>query len=247
MRKRVLLWIMVMILIYSFSMTVCAQNIPDLTQKGSLEITMKRHDIVVPGGNFILYHVGIIEEQDGKYTFQLLEEWVPSGANLQNMHSVSTVNKLVKYASGMEGIEKDISQEGKVLFSDLEQGLYLLIQSKPAPGYTKVNPFLISLPEVVNDEYIFDIKAAPKVALLPEVTPIPPTPTPNPPESTPNPPESTPNPPESTPNPSEPTPSPKEPMLPQTGQLNWPIPLLTVLGIGLFIVGWLLRYGRKER
>lgn len=34
--------------------------------------------------------------------------------------------------------------------------------------------------------------------------------------------------------------------LPQTGQLNWPVPVLTVAGLLLFFTGWALRFGEKE-
>lgn len=37
------------------------------------------------------------------------------------------------------------------------------------------------------------------------------------------------------------------PKLPQTGQLQWPIPVLAVLGIILFTIGWILYFGRKNR
>ncbi len=47
------------------------------------------------------------------------------------------------------------------------------------------------------------------------------------------------------PEPTEPT-KPSEPTLPQTGQLNWPIPVLTVLGLGLFAIGWALCFGKKK-
>lgn len=47
------------------------------------------------------------------------------------------------------------------------------------------------------------------------------------------------------PKPTAPT-SPTEPGLPQTGQLNWPIPVLTVLGLGLFSAGWALCFGRRK-
>ena len=35
--------------------------------------------------------------------------------------------------------------------------------------------------------------------------------------------------------------------LPQTGQLQWPIPLMAILGMGIFVVGWRLNYGDKKR
>jgi LPXTG-motif cell wall-anchored protein len=37
-----------------------------------------------------------------------------------------------------------------------------------------------------------------------------------------------------------------KPKLPQTGQLNWPIPLLAILGLAMFSAGWILRYGNKK-
>lgn len=47
------------------------------------------------------------------------------------------------------------------------------------------------------------------------------------------------------PEPTEPT-KPADSTLPQTGQLNWPIPVLVVLGLAMFSVGWALRCRKKE-
>ena len=34
--------------------------------------------------------------------------------------------------------------------------------------------------------------------------------------------------------------------LPQTGQLNWPVPVLICAGLALFVVGWVLFFRRKK-
>lgn len=39
---------------------------------------------------------------------------------------------------------------------------------------------------------------------------------------------------------------PSDPTLPQTGQLNWPIPVLVITGLLLFAVGWLLCRSKKK-
>ncbi len=42
-------------------------------------------------------------------------------------------------------------------------------------------------------------------------------------------------------------PKPTEPTLPQTGQLNWPIPVLAVLGLCLFSAGWALCCEKRKK
>ena len=38
----------------------------------------------------------------------------------------------------------------------------------------------------------------------------------------------------------------KDDKLPQTGQLNWPVPALAVGGLAVFTLGWYLRFGKKK-
>lgn len=38
----------------------------------------------------------------------------------------------------------------------------------------------------------------------------------------------------------------KDDQLPQTGQLNWPVPVLAACGLAVFAFGWYLRFGRKK-
>ena len=58
-------------------------------------------------------------------------------------------------------------------------------------------------------------------------------------------------------NPSEPTgpatpdtpttpPVPDQPGLPDTGQLNWPIPVMALMGLTLFIIGWALCFRKRD-
>ena len=35
--------------------------------------------------------------------------------------------------------------------------------------------------------------------------------------------------------------------LPQTGQLNWPVPVLAAAGLTLFGIGWGIRFRRKDQ
>ena len=107
---------------------------------------------------------------------------------------------------------------GAARFEDLTLGLYLLVQETPAKGFSPAAPFVVSLPMMEEGKYVYEVDATTKTELIPAPT----TPAPTPP------------------------PPPDDSKLPQTGQLNWPVPLMAVAGIGLFIMGWVLCFGRKK-
>ena len=105
---------------------------------------------------------------------------------------------------------------GTVVFANCLPGLYLITQDTDVRGYSRINTFLVSVPYLEEGTYVYDVTARTKTALEQEVT-----------ETT------------------EPEED-KDDKLPQTGQLNWPVPVLAVGGLALFVLGWYLRFGKKK-
>lgn len=117
--------------------------------------------------------------------------------------------------------------DGTAVFNRLQPGLYLAIQNEAARGYQKASPFLVTVPQWEENGYVYDVDASPKVELKKKTG-------------------------------SE-TPETKKPggsgggskkpgkTLPQTGQRNWPVPVLMTAGIGMFLSGALLRTEKKEK
>lgn len=208
-----------LILLCAASFSICAYEVPDFARKGSVTLTMHCGNTVVPGGTMTLYRVGKVSEQDGKYSFTPVDAFADCNANFSDVQSSDLAETLQGYAGKREitGITKNIGSDGTVIFADLELGLYLLVQHDAAEGYNKAAPFLIGVPNIEDGVYVYDVNASPKVELEKEEGSDPPSPT-----------------------------EPEDPRLPQTGQLNWPIPVLVILGILLFSFGWILRFGRKR-
>lgn len=226
--KKITSILTVIIMLCCFSSTIFADNVPDLTMRGSIQITMRYGDTYVPGGDLTLYKVGDIYENDGNYSFVLTDSFAGSGEDLANIQSSQLADDLARYAKrhSIVGTSKDIDQNANITFTDIDLGLYLLVQEQAAEGYNKVSPFLVSVPIQENGAYVYDVDASPKVELEKVTEPD----NPDTPPSTPD------------------TPPPTNPggKLPQTGQLNWPIPVLVACGLGLFIIGWWMRFGGKK-
>lgn len=230
--KHILSLVLAFGLLCMASVTAYAHEVPDTSKTGSISVSMTYEGKAVPGGTLTLYWVGKINENDGNYRFTLMTDFAKSGVSLDNISSSELAANLAEYAAdnGLSGTTAKIGADGTMTVDGLTLGLYLVVQTKAANGYEAVKPFLVSVPMNENGTYAYDVDAAPKMSTLTETEPTPSTPT-TPTTST---------------TPATPT-TPVEPTLPQTGQLNWPVPVLAVFGLLLFSIGWALRFGKGEK
>ena len=192
-----------------------AHDVPDLSRKGSITVTVRMGETPVSGGSLTLYRVGEIAEDDGNFSFALTEAFAASGVSLDDLSAPELAETLAEYAGNTSGVTKTIGTDGSAAFTELELGLYLAVQTEAAPGYSRLAPFLVSVPYMEDGAYQYDVDAAVKGELEKEPTPTEPE-------------------------------KPSDPTLPDTGQLNWPIPVLAALGVLLFAAGWWL-FARKKK
>ena len=223
MKRRLICALSVLALLCALTVGVYAAEALDLSRTGSISITMTYQDAAVPGGSLTLYKVADVTVQNqSDYSFRYTEAYAGCDVSLEALHASETAHALAEYtaAQGISGVKQEIDEEGRILFGELELGLYLLMQEDPAEGYDVVNPFLVSVPGQENGSYVYEVNASPKLNLEPLPT-EPPT---------------------------EPTdPPPPPPDIPQTGQTKWPVPVLLVGGLVLVVLGvWLTATGRKK-
>lgn len=110
---------------------------------------------------------------------------------------------------------KITNSSGVVNITDIPLGLYLVTEPVTPSDHKAISPFLITIPQVDADgKYVYQVDAAPKT---------------------------------DTSDPTKPSTSPTSTTtsgggggkLPQTGQLWWPVYLMTALGLSLTLYGWL--------
>lgn len=201
----------------------------DMERNSSIELSCFYESTPVSGGNLLLYQVAAVESDDGNYYFRLVEALGGGKLTQEDLDRSALAGELAGQA-GLQNLgsrEETFGNDGYVRFQNLRPGLYLLVQTKPAPGYERMDPVLVSIPfmDPKTGEYIYDVDATVKPAVKRETEPSP-TPTPT----------------------ASPSPTPKPgPKLPQTGQLNWPVPVLACGGVIFLLLGfWLLGSDRRR-
>lgn len=211
MRKRIFSILTALLLLSSLPAAALAHPVPEEGRLCSITVTVRYDEKPVSGGTLTLFRVGEISERDGNYSFLPTGGFTEWGTSFADIQSPELAADLAAYAGSqnLSGTARLIGTSGSVMFSALEQGLYLLVQNTPAYGYSKLSPFLVSLPYLDEDEYIYDVTASAKSEL------------------------------EREPEPTEPPTTPTTPggNLPQTGQLWWPVPVLLLCGLLCIAVG----------
>ena len=217
MKKRICVLAVSLLMLLSLTVTARATHpVPDLSRNGSLTFRMASGDAVLDTGFLNIYKVGDLTEDDGNYFFTLLDGEKITTDDQINLILAEEMLTLAKEEKMTARVAK--IEKGSAVFHDLKHGLYVVWQAKAdaCEGYAPIIPFLISVPRFIDGEYILDVVADPKVPF--ETAPTEP--------------------------PTQP-PSPPPPELPNTGQLNWPVPVLAVSGAALVILGIVLA-GRKR-
>lgn len=214
----------VLLLCCSGASVFASEKLPDLDRKGSITVTVRDTESKsrVSGGTLQLYKIASVKLDNGNYSFTYTKAFSGCPFSLEKLSSRELAQELADYAADKKAevkAEKKVSA-GTARFSGLDLGLYLVTQDSPAEGYSRLAPFLVTIPLKDGSGLVYDVDASPKAGTVTKDRE---------PGTEPG---------------SEPA-KPGETTLPQTGQLWWPVPLLAAAGLALFVMGWVKR--RNDR
>lgn len=214
--RRILALLAAVFVLGAAAPTAAAHPVPDVTRKDcSIEVTVHYDGRPVSGGTLTATRVGEIGETDGNFFFRRIGDGVP----LENVQSASAAKELEAFVKACPyplETQTVSLRDGRGIFRNLPTGLYLITQKTPAPGYSPMGAFLVSVPYLEDGSYRYHVTAAAKPEL------------------------------EREPKPTTPPPAKPSGKLPQTGQQNWPIPVLAAAGLALFTLGWRLQRKKEN-
>ena len=197
--KRILPLILCVLMLCSLAVSAHA------TQDGSIEVKVRYNGQDINGGELIAVRVGYADAEAGAFK-RLTDDKVIS--DIGKSSAVTAMEKYYKDAKDKSEftVRKVQVKNGVAKFNDLTSGLYLIYQEKAARGYSKLSPFLVTVPY----DGVYDVTLDAKSEL------------------------------ERNPSPTEPPKDDSDEKLPQTGQLNWPVPVMAVSGVLFLLFGLVL-------
>lgn len=175
-RKRKLRSLLALMLILSMMLgmvqTVQAADYQP-NRKGSITITLKDQGTELKDVELLLYKVGSLG--GGNYiNFTLVPALAATGLDLNNLTTaeaaIAAANTLAGAVgnSGITPLFAKTDSKGVAAFPDLEQGMYLMVQSG-THAYGIVSPLLVAIPYMEDGvNWIYDVSASPKASLTPQ-------------------------------------------------------------------------------
>ncbi len=223
-RNSVLTLVLAMLLTAALVRTAWGTPLLDPAAVCSLRLECRYEDRALSGAAARIFRVAAVDE---RAAYTLTAEFMGSGVMLTGLDSggqwLAAATELSAWAeqhSLPPRAEQVTDSRGTAAFSSLEAGLYLVELSplQTAAGRYTFTAFLAAVPALEDEAWNSAAVAQPKVAFDGAQKPsVPDRPTPDMPQ-----PE---------------RPETPENRLPQTGQLRWPVPVLTVTGMGLLALG----------
>ena len=168
--KKITYLLTIVILLMSTTKVFANTNnhIVDFEKKGSINITLNdsTNNSVVTGANIKIYKLADAYSDNNNNLAFLYHNDLEECINNIEKEILNEETLKCIYNSNVITENKDTNNLGYTNFDNLQLGLYLIEQTNKVEGYSKIDPFLIYIPQVENNNWIYDIKATPKTDII---------------------------------------------------------------------------------
>ena len=173
MGRKILTMCMILLLVITCMTTASAEGF-DPERTGSIRVTLTSQDEKTPIADAVLrvYYVATVSvNEDGNLRYTYTPAFAQTGIAMDDPELAA---KLDAYLAGneVEAATLLTDAEGTAELTDLPLGLYFIRQTNTVEGFAPCTPFLVTVPIVNGDDYVYEVNASPKteVAKLTSIT-----------------------------------------------------------------------------
>lgn len=220
--KKMAAAVLALALAVMMALPVLALDTIDFGRKGKISVTIRNRatDKPVGGGSLTIYKVAdaVADDRGGCVFDASRTDFKSAGEDYlkEEKLDAAMAARLAGFARdhGISGKNLTVDAKGTAAAADLDLGLYLVTQKEAADGYSRIDPFIVSVPQRgPNGSYIYEVDATPKPGTKIVLSPTR----------------------KSTAAPTYPS------RLPQTGQLWSPVFILALAGMACLLIGMAIR------
>ena len=121
---------------------------------------------MVSGAEISIVKIAKAIDKNNNLAFEYVDEINDCSLLVDEIKDVSSELLECVDKSNLKYDKKITDKNGMVKFNNLELGLYLIKQTNKLEGYSSFLPFLIMIPEFIDDEWNYDIEATPKTDII---------------------------------------------------------------------------------
>lgn len=133
---------MVLLLCMAAYLFVLTPGASAAERRGSIRVKLEAGDLAVTNGAVTLYQVGIKVEDGYRIT-----EGFGGGIIRQEDADSDRLAMWLAESAGESGISLLLDADGQAMFSELEEGLYMLVQTERMDGFYPIYPILLAIPD----------------------------------------------------------------------------------------------------
>ena len=161
-------YLLIGLLIMIPGMVKADTGIVDFEGRGTIELLLKESTdgTMVSGAEISIVKIAKAIDKNNNLTFEYVDEINDCSLLVDEIKDVSSELLECVDKSNLKYDKKITDKNGMVKFNNLELGLYLIKQTNKLEGYSSFLPFLIMIPEFIDDEWNYDIEATPKTDII---------------------------------------------------------------------------------
>ncbi|MBO7709363.1 MAG: hypothetical protein J6S83_02775 [Lachnospiraceae bacterium] len=144
----------------------------DMTKKGSITLSMTNPNsgAGISGISLELIRVAsVTQDEDGNYHYVYTDDFKDSTTDLSKLTEEDVGAReaaalmLTHVETGnIHGTTRVTDTEGRVTYTDLDLGVYLIRNYPVSENSESLRPFLVTVPRLLNNEYVYDVDATAK-------------------------------------------------------------------------------------
>lgn len=149
-----------------------SDHIIDFSKTGSIKVTLheEAEDTYVEGARITIYKIADAYSNAGRLSFKYTDNFSSCKVSLDDMTDENLTKDISKCVTKESiGVSEVTNKNGTVTFDDLSLGLYFIKQTNKVEGYSSIDSFLVHIPKIIDNSWIYDIVANPKTDIYREI------------------------------------------------------------------------------